>query len=116
VPPDGLPASEWIDWARNIFTEPADPYGRIVLARILFLAEQLHPQGIDRRRLQDALLAVGRMQERDYQPAEAMVDMAERDGVIRTERIDLWQPGMASPPSAPHHVLTASRETMYDAP
>lgn len=90
------PSLEWIDWARGILAQPADPYGRIVLARILFLAEQLHPQGIDRRRLQDALLAVGRMQERDYQPAEAMVNMAERDGVIRTERIDLWRPGMAS--------------------
>lgn len=98
-PPKGgwrMPSPEWIEWARGILAQPADQYGRIVLARILFLAEQLHPQGIDRKRLQDALLTIGRLQGRDYQPAEAMVDMAERNGVIRTERIDLWQPGTAS--------------------
>jgi len=98
-PPEGgwqTPSLEWIDWARGILTQPADQYGKVVIARILMLAEQLHPQGIDRKRLQDALLAIGRLQGRDYQPAEGMVDMAERDGVVRMERVDLWRPGMAS--------------------
>lgn len=90
------PSPEWIDWSRGILAQPADQYGKVVIARILMLAEQLHPQGIDRKRLQDALLAIGRLQGRDYQPAEAMVDMAERDGVIRMERVDLWRSGMAS--------------------
>jgi hypothetical protein len=91
-----VPSAEWIDWARGILSQSIDRYGKIVVARILALAELLHPQGIDRKRLQDALLAIGRLQGRDYQPAEAMVDMAERDGVIRMERVDLWRPGMAS--------------------
>jgi hypothetical protein len=98
-PPEGgwqTLSPEWIDWSLGILTQPADQYGKVVIARILMLAEQLHPQGIDRKRLQDALLAIGRLQGRDYQPAEAMVDMAERDGVIRMERVDLWRPGMAS--------------------
>lgn len=98
-PPEGgwkTPSAEWIDWARGILAQPADQYGKVVIARILVLAEQVHPQGIDRKRLQDALLAIGRSQGRDYQPAEAMVDMTERDGVIRMERVDLWRPGMAS--------------------
>jgi len=90
------PSAEWIEWAGGILTQPADQYGKAVIARILMLAEQLHPQGIDRKRLQDALLAIGRLQGQDYQRAEAMVDMAERDGVIRMERVDLWRPGMAS--------------------
>lgn len=98
-PPEGgwqTPSPEWIDWGRGILSQPADQYGKVVIARILMLAEQVHPQGIDRKRLQDALLAIGRLQGRDYQPAEAMVDMTERDGVIRMERVDLWRPGMAS--------------------
>lgn len=98
-PPEGgwqTPSAEWIDWARGVLAQPADQYGKVVIARILMLAEQVHPQGIDRRRLQDALLAVGRLQGRDYQPAEAIVDMAERDGVVRMEQVDLWRPGMAS--------------------
>ncbi len=97
-PEDGwrTPSPEWIDWARGILAQPTDGYGKVVIARILLLAEQLHPQGIDRKRLQDALLAIGRLQARDYQPAEAMVDMAERDGVIRMEQVDLWRPGIAS--------------------
>ena len=90
------PSPEWLDWARGILAKPADQYGQDAIARLLFLAEPLHPQGMERRRLQDALLALGHLHSRDYQPAEGLVDMAERNGVIRMERVDLWRPGMAS--------------------
>jgi len=97
--PDGgwrVPSPEWIEWARGVLGQPADMHGRDVIARILYLAEVLHPQGLERRRLQDALLAVGRLHGKEYQPSKAFVDIAEENGVIRMDRVDLWRPGMAS--------------------
>lgn len=90
------PTAEWIDWARGVLQQPVDMDGCVATARILAVAEVLHPQGLDRRRLQDALLALGRLHGRDYQPAQHRVDMFEQNGILRFARMDLWHPGMAS--------------------
>ena len=97
-PPGGwrMPTPAWIDWARGVLQQPVDSYGQTAIARILYLTEPLHPQGLDRRRLRDALLALGQRYGRDYQPGDGLVDMAEQNGVIRLEKIDRWHPGMAS--------------------
>jgi hypothetical protein len=98
-PPGGWrrPAPDWVAWAQSVLSQPPDSRGhQTVIARILCAAEPLHPQGLERRRLRDALLAVGGLQGRDYQPADVFVDDAERSGIIRMERTDLWRPGMPS--------------------
>lgn len=90
------PAADWIDWARAVLGQPIDAYGHQAIAHLLYVAEQLHPQGIDRRRLQESLLALGQRHGQDYYPADAVVGMAEKNGIVRTEAIDLWRPGMVS--------------------
>lgn len=98
-PADGWrsPSPAWIDWARRALGHvPVDRDVSRVVARLLYLAETLHPHGMDRQRLQDALLALGSLHGRDYQPAEGRVALAQDQGVIRMERLDLWRPGMAS--------------------
>lgn len=91
------PCCEWVDWVRAIlFRVPLDADGYEAIAGILIAAEVLQPQGMQRTRLADALLALGRLGGQKYQPAGCRVDHAERNGVIRSERIDLWRPGMAS--------------------
>jgi hypothetical protein len=90
------PSPEWIEWVRNLLKQPADPYGQEVIVRLLCAAGAIHPQGLERQRLQEALLAVGHAHGRDYHPADGLVKDAERGGVIRTEEIEQWHRGMSS--------------------
>lgn len=98
APADGweLPSPAWIAWARTILQHPVDMDGQIAIARILHVAETIHPQGLERPRLRDALLALGHVHGREYWPAEGLVDAASSSGVIRLERIERWHPGMRS--------------------
>ncbi len=91
------PSPEWIDWARGVLCDvPEDMDGSQVTAAILGLAEALHPSGLERQRLSEALLAIGQLRGRDYEPADWRVSGFEDRGIVRTDLVDLWRPGMSS--------------------
>ena len=91
------PSTEWIDWARGVLCDaPADMDGFNMIAAILGVAEALHPIGLEQQRLSDALLALGHLRGQNYEPADGRVRVTEDRGIVRTERMDLWRPGMAS--------------------
>lgn len=100
-PPGGWrrPAPGWIEWARGVLEMPLESYQNSYLnaiARILSVAEPLHPQGLERRRLQESLAALGQLHGQDYPLADWLIDSAEKTGIVRTERVDRWRPGMRS--------------------